>query len=232
MTRFSSRFTRSLQAAVTSLVLVSTLSACGGGSGNGQHGGPSAAETAQLLSAILSRPVEPLSTTESASLPLIREEEKLAHDVYAVAAGQWGLNAFVNIGASETMHQQALLALMDRYSLIDPAAGMPEGQFSQAAFATLYTQLSSKARLSLIDALQVGLEIEELDIKDIETEKPGIDNADILYAYNELQRGSRNHLRAFWKQLQQQGGSYTPSHITQAEFDAIANSATEQGLAP
>jgi hypothetical protein len=71
------------------------------------------------------------------------------------------------------------------------------------------------------------LEIEELDIKDIETEKLSVDNADVLYAYNELLRGSRNHLRAFWKQLQQQGGSYTPSHITQAAFDAIINSATE-----
>jgi len=233
MTIHTSRFVRPLKVTVTSFVLAATLVDCGGGgSGNGQHGGTTAAEVTQLISAILSRPVEALSATESASLALIREEEKLAHDVYGVAAAQWGLNAFVNIGAGESMHQQALLALLDRYTLADPAAGLVEGQFSQATFTTLYTPLSSKARLSLIDALQVGLEIEELDIKDIETTKLGVDNADILYAYNELQRGSRNHLRSFWKQLQQQGGSYTPSHITQAEFDAIANSATEPAMAP
>lgn len=224
---------RPLKTAVTSLVLLSALSACGGGgSANGQHGGPTAAEAALLIDSILAYPVEVLNTAESASLPFIREEEKLAHDVYAVAEAAWGLNTFVNIGASETMHQQAMSALLGRYGIPDPVAGLADGQFNQPAFTALYDQLSSKSRLSLIDALQVGLEIEELDIKDIETEKLGIDNADIRYAYDELLRGSRNHLRAFWKQLQQRGGSYTPSHITQAEFDAIATSATEPNPTP
>jgi hypothetical protein len=207
-----------------------TLAACGGGgngNGNGQHGGPTDAEAAQLIAAILSRPVEVLSPAESAGLVWVREEEKLAHDVYAVAATRWGLQTFINIGASETMHMGAMKALLDRYTLVDPNAGMTDGQFQRPEFQTLYTQLTSKVDLSLVDALQVGLEIEELDIKDIETEKLSVDNADVLYAYNELLRGSRNHLRAFWKQLQQQGGSYTPSHITQAAFDAIINSATE-----
>lgn len=206
------------------------LAACGGGGGGkgGQHGGgPTSAEAAQLIAAILSRPVEVLSPAESAGLVWVREEEKLAHDVYAAAAARWGLQAFINIGASETMHMDAMKALLDRYALVDPNAGMTDGQFQRPEFQALYTQLTSKAGLSLVDALQVGLEIEELDIKDIETEKLSVDNADVLYAYNELLRGSRNHLRAFWKQLQQQGGSYIPTHITQAEFDAIATSPTE-----
>jgi hypothetical protein len=219
--------------ALLPLTLAAGLTACGGGgNGNGQHGGPTAAEATLLIDTILSFPVESLSAAESQSLTYIREEEKLAHDVYAVAATQWGLNTFVNIGTSETMHQQAMNALLTRYGVTDPVAGMADGQFNQQAFTALYTQLSDKTRLSLVDALQVGLEIEELDIKDIETEKLGVDNADIRYAYDELLRGSRNHLRAFWKQLQQRGGNYTPSHITQAQFDAIASSATEPNPTP
>jgi hypothetical protein len=47
--------------------------------------------------------------------------------------------------------------------------------------------------------------------------------------YDNLLRGSRNHLRAFMKVLVQQGGSYVPQYISQAEFDAIVNSPVETG---
>ena len=56
-----------------------------------------------------------------------------------------------------------------------------------------------------------------------------IDNADILLVYDNLLRGSRNHLRAYTKTLVQQGGSYTPQYISRAEFDAIVNSPMETG---
>jgi hypothetical protein len=60
-------------------------------------------------------------------------------------------------------------------------------------------------------------------------QKAGIDNADILLVYDNLLRGSRNHLRAFMKTLSQQGGGYTPQYLSQTEFDAIVNSPMETG---
>jgi len=44
-----------------------------------------------------------------------------------------------------------------------------------------------------------------------------------------LLQGSRNHLRAYYQTLLNQGGSYTPQYLSQAEFDAIVNSAMERG---
>lgn len=85
------------------------------------------------------------------------------------------------------------------------------------------------SRLSLIDALKVGVQVEELDIRDITAQKVSIDNADILMVYDNLLRGSRNHLRAFMKVLTQQGGTYVPQYISQTEFDAIVNSPVETG---
>ena len=55
------------------------------------------------------------------------------------------------------------------------------------------------------------------------------DNADIQLVYDNLQRGSRNHLRSYYRLLTQQGGSYVPQTITPAEFDAIVGSPIESG---
>ena len=51
-------------------------------------------------------PVAPtsLSAAERAALQYIREEEKLAHDVYVTLDGLWGLRVFSNITASEQQH--------------------------------------------------------------------------------------------------------------------------------
>jgi hypothetical protein len=74
----------------------------------------------------------------------------------------------------------------------------------------------------------VGCWIEEKDIRDIEDQKSQVINEpDIVAVYESLLCGSRNHLRAFNSQLVAQGGSYTAQVISQAEWNAIANSARE-----
>ena len=87
----------------------------------------------------------------------------------------------------------------------------------------------ASSRGSLVDALTVGVQIEELDIRDIAALRAETDNADLQLVYDNLQRGSRNHLRSYVKLLTQQGGSYVPQYITQAEFDAIVGSPIETG---
>lgn len=220
--------------AVVAAALVTALAACGGGGDPApvlrvDGSGISTFDAPALGTVLAGYPLAPLSTAEAASLAFMRQEEQLAHDVYAVSAALWATPVFGNITASEATHSAAVKALLDRYGLADPLAGRPNGSFPSAAFQSLYDSLAAASRRGLVDALKVGVEIEELDIHDITTQKPGIDNADILVVYDNLLRGSRNHLRAYMKVLVQQGGSYVPSHLSQAEFDAIVNSATESG---
>lgn len=215
-------------------VLASRLVACGGSDDAGPVMGVDANGTstfnADNLAAQLSTyPLSALSTTEADSLAFMREEEQLAHDVYAVSATLWGPPVFANITASEATHSAAVKALLDRYQLADPLAGLSNGTFKSPAFEALYASLVASSRTGLIEALKVGAQIEELDMRDIRAQKAGIDNADILMVYDNLLRGSRNHLRAFMKVLVQQGGSYVPQYISQAEFDAIVNSPMETG---
>jgi hypothetical protein len=213
------------------VVLGSGLVACGGSDDamGVDANVTSTFNAANLAAQLATYPLSALSSTEADSLAFMREEEQLAHDVYAASATLWGTPVFANISSSEATHSAAVNALLDRYQLADPLAGLANGTFKSPAFQTLYATLVASSRTSLIEALKVGARIEELDMRDITVQKAGIDNADVLMVYDNLLRGSRNHLRAFMKVLVQQGGSYVPQYISQAEFDAIVNSPVETG---
>lgn len=226
---------------LTSLVLaVATLSACGGGDTTNDNGGPtplvdangaSTFASTPLGASLTALPLETLSAAESSSLGYMREEEKLAGDVYTRLDALWGgqVKTFGNIAISEDNHTESVRQLLVRYNLSDPAAGQTEGIFQNPVLQGLYTQLVADGSTSLIAALQVGARIEELDMLDINTHLASVDNQDIRLVYEDLLKGSRNHLRAYYKTLIKQGGSYTPQYLSQAEFDAIVNSAMEQG---
>jgi len=172
-------------------------------------------------------PVVTLSAEEIAGLKYMREEEKLAHDVYVFMYDLWGDNVFNQISKSETTHTNAILDLLVKYGIDDPAAGKLPGEFTNPALQALYDTLVVMGQATLIDALKVGALIEETDIRDINAKKSVTDEADILRVYNHLLCGSRNHLRAFDGKLDALGVTYVPTVITQAEWDAIADSPRE-----
>lgn len=213
---------------------VLALSGCGGGDATvaatpASTDATSATAIAALSTQLDTLPPSDLSTTEASALVFMREEEKLARDVYQLLYTQWGQKVFNNIAASEQQHMDAVALLLARYNLPDPAANAATGVFSDPEIQHLFDTLMAQSQTSLIGALTVGATIEDLDIKDLEERIAATDNADIALVFGELMRGSRNHMRAFISQLTKQGVSYTPQYITQAEFDAIINSPTETG---
>ena len=167
-----------------------------------------------------------LSELEVESLLFMREEEKLARDVYRSLDG-YG-NPFVNIQGSEQNHMDALLGLLDAYGLADPVVSDEVGSFANQELKALYVKLVEQGEPSELAALSVGCTIEELDIRDIERAKEDVTHDDVIATYDLLLLGSRNHLRAFYGKLKQRGGSYTPQYIDQTEFDAIVNSSRER----
>lgn len=215
------------------------LTACGGGDGGDAsgNGGPpmvvdadgnSTFDTTTLGRNLAALPTEALNAAEQSSLVYMREEEKLAGDVYARLYAAWGLRVFANISTSESTHTEAVRQLLLRYNLTDPAANKGAGVFTNASLQGLYTQLVAAGSVSLVEGLKVGAAIEELDMLDIQTHLASVDNQDIRLVYDNLLKGSRNHLRSFYKTLLQQGGSYTAQYLTQAEFDAIVSSGMEK----
>ena len=185
---------------------------------------------ANLQAQINSLPVETLSLAESGSLAFMREEEKLARDVYITLYNKWRTNIFTNISAGEQTHMDAVLQLLNKYSLPDPVGTNAVGVFNNTTLQNLYSMLVAQGSTSILDAYKVGATIEDLDIFDLKNALLSNDNQDIKLVYDMLTKGSRNHMRSFYKNILNIGGTYTPQYITQAEFDAIIDSSMETGF--
>ena len=170
-----------------------------------------------------------LSEKEITGLIQMREEEKLARDVYTTLGDIWGMKIFSNISASEQTHTDAIKTLLLRYDIKDPVLSDTVGVFSSKSMQALYDSLVQKGKTSLLEALIVGATVEDLDIKDLETLKKETAKEDILVTYNNLQKGSRNHLRAFVKNIQANGGTYTPQYISISDYNSIISAEQERG---
>lgn len=168
-----------------------------------------------------------LTQEEENDLLFLREEEKLARDVYLYSFDKYGLTISDNISISEQNHMDKVLSILNQYNLADPAS-TEIGIFNNTDLQALYNNLTAKVDSSIIDALIVGATIEDLDIRDLEVSKTRTTNADILALYNTLLCGSKNHLRGYNKQIELEGGSYTPQYISQNEFDEILSLNHEQ----
>jgi hypothetical protein len=195
-----------------------------GNVGKGREAGTGAYEAGTLENLPVVTPGE-LSAEESAALLYMREEEKLAHDVYVTLYDQWGLPTFQNISQSEQAHTDAVKALLDRYGLSDPASSVV-GVFTNPDLQALYTELVKRGSQSLAEALKVGAAIEEIDILDLQERLVQTDNADIAQVFNNLMRASYNHLRGFVSALQAQTGeTYQPQYMSAEAYQQSLGSA-------
>jgi len=227
---------------LTSTLLVSlSLLACGGGDSakgpsNGgtplavDSNGASSFNSSALGLSLAALPIETLSVFEKESLAFMREEEKLAHDVYAQMDTRWGTNVrvFGNIASSEATHTEAVRQLLMRYNLNDPAAVSAPGVFQSSSLQGLYTQLLASGATSLIDALKVGAAVEEIDMVDINTALLSVDNQDVRMVYENLLKGSRNHLRSFVSTLLNQGVTYVPQYMDPVAYASIISTPMER----
>lgn len=178
---------------------------------------------------IASLPKEAINIEERNGLVLMREEEKMAHDVYSFLYDKWNIMIFNNIASSEQTHTDAVLELLDKYDIDDPASGKNIGVFNDTSLQRMYNQLLINGNYSLLSALTVGATIEDLDIYDLEKLILKVDNQDIAFVYNNLLKASRNHMRAFYSQIVNNGGTYRAKYISQQQLEDIVNSPKEVG---
>lgn len=172
-------------------------------------------------------PSNMLTASDQEALQFMREEEKLARDVYTYFNDKYGLQIFGNIASSEQTHMNEVLVLMEKYGVEDPASE-EMGIFTNASLQQLYNDLIALGNNSIVDALIVGATIEDVDIRDLRDAIDETIRIDFIAVYDKLECGSRNHMRAFTNQLEMRGETYTPQFISQEMFDAIINGEHEQ----
>ncbi len=209
-----------------------TLSACNQPATNqADKASEQAVDTSDMLksrSLIENLPVGQLNENEKQGLIQMREEEKLARDVYQYLYEKWQQPIFNNIARSEQTHTDAVKELLERYKIDDPVKNDSPGVFTSTEMQKLYEELTSAGSQSLAEALKVGATVEDLNIKDLEKFLAQTDNTDIQTVYQNLMKGSRNHLRAFVRNLKQQGIDYRPQYISSEEYEKIISGETEK----
>jgi hypothetical protein len=165
-------------------------------------------------------PAPTLTEQEEEMILFMREEEKLARDVYTVLFEEYNLNVFNNISKSEQQHMDRIACLIDFYELTDPVQS-DIGVFTNTELQTLYNTLIELGMNSLEDALSVGATIEDVDIYDLEEHIQYTENPAIIQIFENLTCGSRNHIRAFTSQLAKYNISYEAQFISAEELADI-----------
>ena len=140
-----------------------------------------------------------ISEEQIEDLKFMYEEEKLARDLYAKLGAEYGLPIFNNISQSEEQHMAALEALFEKYDLEKPSA--KPGEYNTSELAEAYDEFLEEGLESEEAALELGKELEEKDIEDLED---AMDDAtpDFETVYNSLKEGSENHLESFERVLE------------------------------
>ena len=173
-------------------------------------------------------PSQPISDAELIALNKMGEEEFLARDVYIALYDKWEIKSFSKISQSEQRHADKILDLTNAYS-IENFSDHEIGIFHDEELQKLYTDLVAKGVVSEVEALRVGAMIEDLDIYDLENFLKDVENTDIKKVFDNLNRGSRNHMKAFISELEKRGATYTPIYITEERFLEVSTGEKEKG---
>lgn len=174
--------------------------------------------------------IDDLNDEDIAGILLMREEEKLAHDVYVLFFEQHELTVFARIAQSENRHAEKMLELINHFGLVDPTLD-EAGAFSNEALQALYDELTVAGSESAVEALKAGALIEETDIADLRQLIDGTSNADLIKVYTNLLNGSYNHLKAFVNTLMSYDLEYVAQVLTSEDLETIlaTSSGNKQG---
>jgi hypothetical protein len=137
------------------------------------------------------------SAALKSQLKYMVEEEKLARDVYTVLAKTAAYPKFKNIANAEQFHMDQLSIVLKDYGIYNPTLKRGPGVYKNEELTARYKTLVTKGKLSSLDAIQVGIIIEEKDIADLTEMEKLITQEDIQFVVNYLKAGSINHLAAF-----------------------------------
>ncbi len=228
--RFLSRWIFLLLLATMMLTLPADITAQGPRYRGGPGWGVNSGSPGGMVSLILEYPHQDIDESEIADLLYMLEEEKLARDVYLTLYDIWGEPIFFNIAESEDRHHQMVEALLNKYELYVPDTEDVIGVYENSDFIQLYDELVEAGRMSFEDAVRVGATIEDLDIYDLEDALEQTDNIDIQTVFQNLMKGSRNHLRSFVYRMELLGMIYEAQYLAQEQIDAILDSPMERGM--
>ena len=170
-----------------------------------------------------------LTDAEVNGILSLREEEKVAYDVYTVMFEKYESKVFKNIAENEKEHMNKIKELIDQFNLTDPIAGTidQKGVFSNKKMQTMYDEMILGGNYGLLDALRAAARFEETDIVDLRKYLSSASDQSVINVYLNLESGSQDHLRSLVKYIEDEGISYKPSYLSKEDFDKIMSVKTK-----
>jgi hypothetical protein len=134
----------------------------------------------------------------NAQLTEMREEERVARDLYTQLGRSSGEAIFTRIAAAEQRHLDAVERLMSSQGMDPDAAGTTVGRYAVPDLQSAYNRWLAAGRASDQAAYKVGVELEKQDIAELKALRvaSGTTGARVVQA---LRTGSEHHLAAFTK---------------------------------
>lgn len=169
-----------------------------------------------------------LTDAEKNHVLWMREESKVARDLYTFLFNRWGIPVFKKKMVKEQVNMDRSLTIINKYGLTDPIVKDEQGIYSKENFRQMYVELAMRGNSSLPEALRAAAITEELDIMELEDALQNtITNPDLKSIYNTMAVSSRNHLRAIIEQIQCMGEIYGPQRLPEKRFYSIVDSPVE-----
>ncbi len=172
---------------------------------------------------ILKFPYGKLNQTEQDSIIQMVHWEKLFESVQNQFYQQWQHEVFKNIPQNEAKHSKALGALLTKYKLTPVNT-------DNTSLTQLQEDWITQGNTSLVAALTVGAIMEDKYLLELQNalSNKAVDNFDIQFVYQNLAKGSRNHLRTLVSVLKEQQVEYQAHYLTPANFQEIIHSPQER----
>jgi hypothetical protein len=141
-------------------------------------------------------PAGELTAEQQSTLAALTEQHKLAADLYAAFADQYGERVFDRLATAESRQLAALTGLLERYGIADPTGGLDDGEFASPQLQQRYDELLADGSASLSAALTVGQGVEESQQAQLDAALDGLTAPDVTMAYEHLLTASQRHLAA------------------------------------
>lgn len=172
----------------------------------------------------------PLTADEIEFLYAMREDEKLARDLYAYFWTRYPTAPQIQrISKAEESHIAAIETVLDYYEISYPAMSAP-GVFEDSTRQALYDELALKSE-TMLEAFQTMAFVEDRDLFAYKMVQSQITNANLSLLIENMIKASTNHLKAAIRQIFVRDGSYTSIYLSAEEYDAIIKLPFQNGKA-
>jgi hypothetical protein len=142
-------------------------------------------------------PAGELTGSQAATLASLAEQQKLAQDLSAAFAEQYGAQIFERVAAAESRQLEAVRTVLERYQLADPTGGLAAGEFASPAGQARYDQLLADGSAGLAAALAAGQTLAQEQLTELETALDGTGPPELTMVYEHLLGATQRQLAAF-----------------------------------